>query len=81
MGDLPTKPSHTARNTVIGVAVALLLYVLSIGPVVKLGMQWKIPERAGPAITVFYAPLGWLAGHDKKLTGPLLDWYVGWWIK
>jgi hypothetical protein len=38
MQDTPTKPSHTARNTGIGIVVGLLLYVLSMGPVEWL---WK----------------------------------------
>jgi hypothetical protein len=76
MCDTPTKPSHTARNTGIGVAAALLLYALSVGPVARLAQQGIISPKVS---AIVYAPLIWLHDHDKILAKPILEWYVGSW--
>jgi len=73
-----SQPSHTARNTGIGIAVALLLYVLSTGPVVRLTVQGKISWET---IQIIYAPLVWLVEHDRTLSGPFLECYTDLWIK
>ena len=79
MDEKPSAPreSHPARNTAIGVVVALLLYVLSSGPVVRLMIHEKAPLKP---VEIFYAPLAWLSQHDRNISGPFLNWYVGLWI-
>jgi hypothetical protein len=60
------------------VGVLLSVYVVGLGPAVKIHDLVKIPwvERA---IEVFYAPLVWV--HERSdLARDLLDWYVGLWI-
>jgi hypothetical protein len=63
---------------------ALVLYVLSIGPVVRLMFEGTISEEVIEAV---YAPITWLGetklGHD--LLEPFVEWYGeklwGWGIK
>ncbi|MFM1942695.1 MAG: hypothetical protein RI897_1677 [Verrucomicrobiota bacterium] len=59
------------------VGVLLSVYVVGLGPAVKIHDRVKIPwvERA---IEVFYAPLVWV--HERSdLARDLLDWYVRLW--
>jgi hypothetical protein len=76
MGDTPTNPSHTARNAGIGVAVALLLYVLSVGPTAKLASQGKISQNF---VGKFYAPIWRLIDPRPTVFNSIGYWYIGIW--
>lgn len=65
MSDTPTKPSHAARNTGIGVAAVLLLYVLSTGPVARLRMKGHIFED-NAFFNALYVPLRWSFEHNAS---------------
>jgi hypothetical protein len=58
----------------IALALTPVLYTLSVGPAVYVGMR----SGASPEpLRVFYAPLIWLA--ENTLLGGPLDWYVDLW--
>ena len=61
------------------VFVALALYVLSVGPMLRIcGVKPSAGRRLPPAfVRVFYAPL--FASHLEFINGPL-DHYIMWWI-
>ncbi len=84
MSDTPTKSSHTARNTGIGVAVALLLYVLSFGPANRMTLVDPnaisiVPSELEQRVSKIYAPVYWLGWHDKIISRPFLNWYCHLW--
>jgi hypothetical protein len=70
----PKDTTHTkgVSHLVAYFLIFLFLYVLSIGPAVKM-------ERSsilnGQIITAVYAPLGFLAEHCPPLQR-FIDWYV-----
>jgi hypothetical protein len=51
--------------------VLLLLYALSIGPVMKVTWPW----RSGSPLYRFYLPVVWLCGRVPAVDAAL-DWYV-----
>ena len=76
MSDATAKPSHTGRNTGIGLAMAFALYVLSVGPM----FRWKTNGKIAMEVyNKVYAPLHWGAEHEPKVIGPILGWYEDWW--
>jgi hypothetical protein len=56
------------------VGVALLFYVLSTGPVVKLLLEGRISEKA---VETIYAPFVWLDNTQfgERVLGPFFRWY------
>ncbi len=62
-----------------GVALLLLLYVASIGPMVLLcDHHSRCCDGIEPALRVIYAPLIWL--HESHgVLGGVIDWYVELW--
>ena len=77
MDEEASHHSHALRWT-LGVLTALLLYVLSIGPVAGLGMRGTIPKSATQWLFVFYMPVAWL--HEFTPLQKPLDLYTDWWI-
>ena len=69
--------SHALRWT-LGVLTALLLYVLSWGPVGGLHVRYTIPYPAVEWLNTFYRPLTWL--HNNTPLQKPLELYVQWWI-
>ena len=57
----------------VWVLVAVVIYVLSSGPVGKLMEKGVIPDCA--AVTAIYAPMNWLAGWVRPV-GRFLGWYI-----
>ena len=72
MSDVPTKSSRAPRNTGIGVAVALLFYVLSMAPAYRLTRSTPFLRSAYRSA---YSPLQWLYQHDHIVTRSFLNWY------
>ncbi len=64
-----------------GVLLVLLpvLYVASVGPVVRLQNHGYIPDSVSRAIPVFYRPLLWLDESDSRL-GTAIKWYARLWL-
>ena len=63
--------SHGVLRWFAVVAVLLMIYPLSSGPVMKLVQKGLIPPGAG----ALYVPLGFL--HDKSTIGKrCLEWYL-----
>jgi hypothetical protein len=66
--------SRKIKWIVAGIPCVLALYVLSIGPAIKLTDAGMIGERAGQILGIAYAPLGLLVrvpGADH-----VFRWYV-----
>ena len=55
-------------------SVALVLYVLSIGPVAKLMLKGIVSQQM---VMTVYAPIVWLAETKSggKILEPFFDWY------
>jgi hypothetical protein len=56
--------------------VALLLYPLSIGPVIWLGAHGFLPESLEPALVVFYSPVIWAAEDGPAAISRPVNWYA-----
>lgn len=69
--------SHAGRLSVVIVG-ALLLYVLSIGPVVAIVAKSGLPHAWVKPMEILYAPLIWVCEHTR-LRVPM-EHYVGWWL-
>lgn len=63
-------------NVVWWVALALAMYVLSVGPVARYYKN-RLPP---PAVQAFYAPLFFLSDH-VRLVEKVFQWYVKIWKK
>jgi hypothetical protein len=71
-----SPPRHTARNAGIGIVVALLLYVLSIGPVWRLEKQGVLSHD----FSAIYAPIFIVCYYDRNISGRFIDWYSKLWV-
>jgi hypothetical protein len=58
--------------------VGLVLYVLSIGPVIYVDTKFKLGLQDGPYFWRVYGPVGWLY-TDTPLRRPLA-YYEDWWF-
>ena len=76
MNEEASHKSHAMRWTA-GVLTALLLYVLSYGPVWGLIYQGTIPEPVPKWLIDFYQPVRWLR-DNTPLKKPLTH-YLQWW--
>lgn len=78
MGDEVSEPSDRRASGLEVVVIAVLalpvLYVLSVGPVVKVA-QWL--DLDGDRLKTAYAPLIYL--HDHTPMKKPLEWYIGVW--
>jgi len=66
----------SARYAVLGLALALALYVLSIGPVGGYYIQRGITPPT--PVMMFYAPLGWCCGACPPLA-TVMSHYIKLW--
>ena len=68
------KSGVTASQFVIALLGMLVLYVLSVGPVVRLALEEKIPFGT---VEAMYAPLEWATETSigKKTLEPFFEWY------
>jgi hypothetical protein len=72
----------SATGTIAVFAALPVLYVLSLGPVVKLADADRLGPRDGPVVQaaqVFYRPLEWCHNQKVPLIAEALDWYVRLW--
>jgi hypothetical protein len=66
---------------VIGGPIAIVLYVLSTGPVDYLHDQELLPDGAYGAFIRFYAPLRWMTARLPEPVRNALNWYhTRWWF-
>ena len=77
MDEEASHQSHALRWT-LGVLTALLLYVLSFGPIGGLVQRGTISIRVAKRLTTFYQPLVWL--HANTPLQKPLELYTSWWI-
>jgi hypothetical protein len=77
-GEQHGSTSH-ATAWFISVLAAMVLYVLSIGPVVGLLENGTIPRAAERQLEWFYTPVLMLA--DIPDMAPPLEIYLTWWIE
>jgi len=77
--DQPRKPSWFKVWFSLALFLAVLvLYQLSVGPVVWLMQHEKLPESVLPCVQIAYAPIG-LTASNCKWYGNLLDRYLLLW--
>jgi hypothetical protein len=78
---MSTEPDKTSPATAwtISIVAALVLYVLSIGPVVGLLENGTIPQSAESSLEKLYTPVLLLAHLPGG--GTLLGNYFEWWIR
>ena len=69
-------PIRECLWAVVVLVVAVVLYVLSLGPVVYLETSGQLPGNV-EYWQAFYAPINWLV-RNSSLEGPL-DAYTDWW--
>jgi hypothetical protein len=75
MSDESANKSN-AGGWITGVVAALVLYVLSFGPVAGLYMNSRIPESAVLALAIIYMPLSFLEKTPLKVP---MEGYLRWW--
>jgi hypothetical protein len=63
----------------LSILSAIVIYVLSAGPVVGLEFNGVVPSHNGEWQETFYAPVLWLLEYTP-LHDPL-DAYFAWWMK
>jgi hypothetical protein len=71
-----TQKSKSSWWAVVLVLLLPVLYVLSIGPVVRI-VDRTGSKTAKAAVADFYAPLGWL--HKNTSANGLIDRYLDLW--
>jgi hypothetical protein len=73
--DQPDAPASTSgfSRVVLAVVILLLLYALSIGPVLKFSGR-----NPPPAVGTIYAPLEYLINH-VSVVRHFYVWYLGLW--
>ena len=67
-----------AKRVAIALAVALVLYPLSIGPATWLNDRGLLPASAVPSI---FRPLFWMYEPAPRSIRAATDWYIGLWSK
>jgi hypothetical protein len=72
---MSSEPKRGVAITAMALFGALSLYVLSVGPVVRLSDSNKLPST----FIKIYNPLFWVA-HNTGLEEPLVR-YVAWWLR
>jgi hypothetical protein len=88
MSETPEKNSAGGRpaeergsgggRIAIGVVVAMVLYVLSIGPVLWTIKHGYLPVMLDESIRLIYFPLFWLH-ENNSMAEKILDWYTELW--
>ena len=76
------RPSHRVFNWGMWVVVALLLYVLSVGPVFCIILNYPSlnSSPAGSTLNIIYAPLNWVTSQNETADKAMQE-YVIWWLK
>jgi len=72
------KPGVAFWATVL--LVGLVLYVLSIGPVMWLGVRKYLPDWALGARATIYRPMIWLVEDGPRPIGRAIEWYAALWL-
>ena len=67
---------RNALTVVAAAACAVILYMMSVGPVFRLAARMD-PDRPADGLKTFYAPIVWL--HDNGVLRRPLEWYARWW--
>ena len=82
MGTEHKRPSHRALSWGIGVVVFLMLYVLSIGPVLCIMIKGEIQadSHAGKTVWGAYAPVTWVIEKNETAEAALGE-YLFWWMR
>jgi hypothetical protein len=76
---MPEEPDRKRSRlwTATAIIVAPMLYVLSVGPVLRLELKETIPQwcRNVP----IYAPIEWVREHGPEPITEAINWYIGVW--
>jgi hypothetical protein len=75
----PTEPRRSGAGTsLLWLFAALVIYILSIGPVFKLDQTLNITKHRpslGHGVEVIYWPVIWLT-NNSSLFGQFMNWYL-----
>ena len=78
------KPTKRGCGAILAVALFILLvilpmlYVVSVGPVVRMVQDNRVAREWLPVLMLIYAPLEWTAGN-VPIVGPAIQRSVNWW--
>jgi hypothetical protein len=75
----PKKPGVAFWASVVVLAVLMVAYPLSVGPVQWLDDRGQLPSWADKPIAVVYAPLDWIIQHSDAAR-MAAEWYIGLWV-
>lgn len=67
---------------VFGVSVlslALVLYVLSIGPALWVNRNVNLPNAYNEGCALFYTPIAMTYHNGPQWFRDVMDWYADWW--
>ncbi len=73
--DLPIAPARRLTRGFLALVAALVLYVLSTGPVIVSGWAFNFPPDG--VFESLYAPL-WFLAHRTSTADPLSEYISGW---
>lgn len=59
--------------------VMIILYPMSLGPIVWLNVHGHFPDFLVPVIEIVYAPLSWLFEHSLWYQKVHI-WYISFWV-
>jgi hypothetical protein len=80
MADKPHWKRWGWRKSALPVVGALVLYVLSIGPIECLSYRGYLPQPISPAVRCVYLPLVALIDTNQKLSDAR-QWYIYQWVR
>jgi hypothetical protein len=78
MDDPKRNSPPLAAILLAAMAISLLMYVLSVGPVMWLNNRGRLPSAMHECAVLIYAPLDWLV-HNSETANRVLFWYAAFW--
>lgn len=78
-----TSAGRTSTVLLLGIVLLPVLYVLSIGPIIKLQSMGLLGPRDAPVhrlLEAFYMPLEWCLQSDIPVLSAALEWYAIHWM-
>ena len=73
------KRTPSLATSIAGAAVLIVVYALSLGPVLALAEAGYTTERSPVYLGAAYAPIFWLM-QESETARSFYDWYLGLWV-